>query len=142
MLESHPNSVFASLWPRKPTIRAVQITTNLEKCALEFTTLGEVTDRLIGCYAGKAAEFLFLQKFATGKTKTYHLSTLGLEEVMFAQKLIYAILEKWYFYSKKSPLQRIMLPLNRNVEEYSKRPQNLQKLEIYADLLEPIDRQN
>ena len=123
-LETHPKSVVASLWPRRPTIRSVQISTNLQNSVFEFALLHEVTDRLIGCYGGKAAEFLFLQKFA--KRGSSQMSTLGLEDLLFAQKLIYCILDKWYFYSKRSLMQKtIPLPTNLNSREFREIPERL-----------------
>jgi ATP-dependent Zn protease len=134
ILETHPNSVVASLWPRRPTIRSVQITTNLQNSVFEFARLHEVTDRLIGCYAGKAAEFLFLQKFA--KRGSSQMSTLGLEDLLFAQKLIYCILDKWYFYSKRSLIQKtITLPTNLNTREFREIPE---KLDLYQEFLKNI----
>nr|YP_004347746.1 cell division protein [Chlorella variabilis]ADZ04994.1 cell division protein [Chlorella variabilis]AIH00159.1 putative plastid division protein [Chlorella variabilis]AJP09489.1 putative plastid division protein [Chlorella variabilis] len=130
-LETHPKSVIASLWPRRPTIRSVEITTNLQNSLFEFARLCEITDRLVGCYAGKAAEFLFLQKFSPkGLSQT---STLGLDDLVFAQKLVYFMLEQCCFYSKKSHIQQtISLLPNINMREFRKNPE---KLDLYSELV-------
>nr|QGT76986.1 putative plastid division protein [Micractinium pusillum] len=132
-LETHPKSVFASLWPRRTTIRSAQIATNLQNSEFEFARLCEITDRLVGCYAGKAAEILFVQQFSSSCAQ---LSTIGLEDLLFAQKLIYCILEKWSFYSKKSHIQQTThLKENVNVREFREIPE---KLDFYAGVVETI----
>ena len=68
LLKTHPKSIVASLWPRRPTIRSVQITTNLQNSVFQFAKVGEINDRLVGCYAGKAAEFLFVDNFSSSKS--------------------------------------------------------------------------
>lgn len=133
-LEKHPKSVVASLWPRRPTIRSAQIATNLQNSVFEFARLCEITDRLVGCYAGKAAEVLFVQQFSSSKYA--QLSTLGLEDLLFAQKLIYSVLEKWSFYSKKNHTQQIAyLAPNINIREFREIPE---KLDLYASVVETI----
>lgn len=134
ILETHPKSVFASLWPRRPTIRSVQITTNLQKSVFEFLRLREVADRLVGCYAGKAAEFLFLEKFASSGPS--QISTLGLDDLVFAQNLIYSLLENWGL-SKKSQIQRLLtLRPNVNLREFRENPD---KLDFYNQFVETIE---
>jgi ATP-dependent Zn protease len=133
-LETHPKSVIASLWPRRPTIRSVQITTNLQNSLFEFARLCEISDRLVGCYAGKAAEFLFLQKFSTKRLS--QTSTLGVEDLIFGQKLVYFMLEQCCFYSKKSHIQKtINLLPNSNMREFHINPE---KLDLYGELVSRI----
>ncbi len=135
LLENHPTSVMASLWPRRPTIRSAQIATNLQNSLFDFSRLSEITDRLVGCYAGKAAEVLFIQQFSSKKYGQF--STLGLEDLLFAQKLIKSILEKWIFYSKKSYIQeKIGLTPNINVREFR---EMTEKLDFYHDIVEAIE---
>lgn len=134
LLKTHPKSIVASLWPRRPTIRSVQITTNLQNSVFQFAKVGEINDRLVGCYAGKAAEFLFVDNFSSSKSS--QISTLGLEDLLFGQKLIYSMLEKWAFFSKKSQIQKtISLPSNINSREFR---ENLEKLDFYNQYLETI----
>ena len=134
VLKNHPKSVVASLWPRRPTIRSAQIATNLQNSVFEFARLCEITDRLIGCYAGKAAEILFVQQFSSSKYA--QLSTLGLDDLLFAQKLVTCIHEKGLFYSKKSPAQQTAyLSRNINVREFREIPE---KLDLYSEIVETI----
>lgn len=135
VLKEHPKSVFAALWPRCPNIRSLEITTNLQTTVFEFARLSEITDRLIGCYAGKAAEFLFLEKFASHRSS--QRSTLGLEDLLFGQTLAYSLLEKFLFYSKKSYSQQtISIPENINELEF---PGMLEKLAFYEELVDIIE---
>lgn len=135
ILKQHPKSVFATLWPRCPNIRSLEITTNLQTTVFEFARLSEINDRLVGCYAGKAAEFLFLEKFASYRSS--QRSTLGLEDLLFGQTLAYALLEKFLFYSKKSYTQQtIALPENINELEF---PEMLEKLALYEELVDTME---
>nr|UEQ13316.1 FtsH [Chlorella variabilis] len=134
VLKNHPKSFVASLWPRRPTIRSVQITTNLERSLFEISRVSEITDRIVGCYAGKAAEFLFLQKFSPNTTS--QLSTLGLEDLVFGQKLIYFLIDSSHLYSKKSLIQEtIVLSKNLNFREFRNYPE---KLEFYNQLVDKM----
>ena len=143
ILETHPNVVVAYLWPRRTTIRSLQITTNLQNSIFQFARLIELNERIIASYAGKAAEFLFLQKFAkttssnVSKIQFSNASTLGLEDLLFAQKLIYSLIEKWSFYTKKFQIQKtISLASNINSREFN---QNKEKIEFYNDFIERIE---
>lgn len=134
LLETHPKSVVASLWPRRPTIRSAQIATNLQNSIFEFARLGEINDRLVGCYAGKAAEILFIQQFSSSKYA--QLSTLGFEDLLFAQKLIYCLLEKWSLFSKKRHIQQTThLAPNINTREFR---EIIEKLELYSGIVQTI----
>ena len=135
VLKNHPKTVFASLWPRCPNIRSLEITTNLQTTLFEFARLCEITDRVVGCYAGKAAEFLFLEKFASHHSA--QRSTLGLEDLLFGQTLAFSLLEKSLFYSKKTQNQQnISLPDNINELEFPEMPG---KLEVYEELVEIME---
>lgn len=134
VLKNHPKSFVASLWPRRPTIRSVQITTNLERSLFKNSRVCEIIDRIVGCYAGKAAEFLFLQKFSPKTTS--QLSTLGIEDLVFAQKLIYFLIDSSHLYSKKSLIQEtIVFSKNLNFREFRNSPE---KLEFYNQLVEKM----
>jgi hypothetical protein len=135
LLKTHPKSVFASLWPRRPSLRAVQITANLQDSIFASSRLCELNDRVVACYAGKAAEFLFLATFSMGRPSVF--STLGIEDLIFAQKLVYCMLENWSFYSKKSQSQQtIRLKLNLNTREFQENPE---KLEFYNALVHQLE---
>lgn len=104
LLEKHPKSVVASLWPRRPTIRSAQIARHLQNSIFEFARRSDITERLVGCYGGKAAEVLFVQHCFSSKDG--QLSTLGVEDLVFAKKLVSFIIENWSLYSKKHTIQR------------------------------------
>lgn len=173
ILETHPDVLVAYLWPRRTTIRSLQITTNLQNSVFHFARLVELNERIIASYAGKAAEFLFLEGFSQEKIISFiqteiktksenidkdinddeflskkslgrkqhlknisNVSTLGLDDLLFAQKLIYCLIEKWFFYSKKFRIQKtISLFSNINIREFS---QNKEKLEFYNQVIEII----
>jgi ATP-dependent Zn protease len=133
-LENHPKSVFASLWPRRPTIRSLQIAKNLQNSVFEFAQLPELQDRVVGVYGGKAAETLFLEKFSV--RRHVHRSTLGVEDLVFAQNLISFILEK-SLYSKKSKIQKLLAVIpNKNPREFQLVPE---QMDVYNELLEEIE---
>nr|YP_009455936.1 ATP-dependent zinc metalloprotease FtsH [Chlorella heliozoae]AST08748.1 ATP-dependent zinc metalloprotease FtsH [Chlorella heliozoae] len=133
-LENHPKTVAATLWPQRSSLQSLQITTNLESTIVKSALFSEIHDRLIGCYGGKAAEFLFLANFSSQRLG--QLSTLGVEDLRFAQELIYHSLEKFYFYSKRTHTQRfVTLVPNVNEREYIYDLMQIQ-LEGYAKIVE------
>ena len=156
LLKTHPNVLVAYLWPRRTTIRSLQITNNLQNSIFQFARLVELNERIIGSYAGKAAEFLFLENFSkkssssdknmflsvskkhiSGQALFSNISTLGLDDLLFAQKLIYSLIEKWSLYSKKFKIQKtINLFPNINYREFN---QNKEKLEFYNHFIENIE---
>lgn len=156
LLKTHPNVLVAYLWPRRTTIRSLQITANLQNSIFQFARLIELNERIMGSYAGKAAEFLFLENFSKKSTTDdknmflplskkdvssqplfSNISTLGLDDLLFAQKLIYSLIEKWFLYSKKFKIQKtINLFPNINYREFN---QNKEKLEFYNQFIENIE---
>jgi ATP-dependent Zn protease len=136
LLETHPNTLVACLWPRRPNMRSAQIATNLQNTLFEYVGRSEILERVIGCYAGKAAEILFIQQFCSQTNHHAHLSTLGLEDLLFGQKLVDSVLDKWAFYSKKSHIcHDLSLPLNKNEIEFKENPETL---EFYSKILKQI----
>jgi len=96
LLEHHPPTLVTHLWPRRTNVRALKINENLQKYFFRFARRIELEHRIIGCYAGKAAEILFLQE----SLQLNNLSDLGTEDIQFAQNLIRYMIQNWYFYSK------------------------------------------
>lgn len=134
LLQTHPPILVAYLWPRRPNIRSVKIAQNLQNYFFKFARRHELEDRIIGCYAGKVGEILFLQKLAfsslggnspdiLGKTHqlfNVNLSTIGLEDLTFGQVLIKFLIENWYLYSYEALTHRMTeLADNRNRQELS-----------------------
>ena len=101
LLEHHPPTLVTHLWPRRTNARAFQITENLQKYFFRFARRIELEHRIIGCYAGKAAEILFLQDCF----QLNNLSDLGVEDIQFAQNLIGYMIDNWYFYGKTIAIQ-------------------------------------
>jgi ATP-dependent Zn protease len=102
LLEHHPPTLVTHLWPRRTNVRALQINENLQKYFFRFARRIELEHRIIGCYAGKAAEILFLQEVS----HSTNLSDLGTEDIQFAQNLIKYMIQNWYFYGKNIAIQQ------------------------------------
>lgn len=69
LLQNHPPIVVAHLWPRTPNSRARKISINLERYFFYLARRSVLETRLVGCYAGKAAEVLFLQNTSNSYLK-------------------------------------------------------------------------
>jgi len=113
LLEHHPPTLVIHLWPRRTNVRALQIASNLQKYFFRFARRIELEHRIIGCYAGKAAEILLLQSASFES----HLSDFGTEDIQFAQNLIDGMIKQWYFYSKNTTTITPIIT-NKNVKEY------------------------
>jgi ATP-dependent Zn protease len=100
LLEHHPAMVVAHLWPRRTNVRAVRIGEHIQRYILARSRRVEMEHRLIGSYAGKAAEILFLQHSPDPTGFFMNLSDLGHDDLAFAQKLIFLMIEKWHLYSR------------------------------------------
>jgi ATP-dependent Zn protease len=122
LLEHHPPTLVTHLWPRRTNVRALQINENLQKYFFRFARRIELEHRIIGCYAGKAAEILFLQD----NLHLNNLSDLGTEDIQFAQNLIKYMIQNWYFYGKTSGIHENLNILNIfNEKEYRDLPDKL-----------------
>lgn len=133
LLEHHPPTLVMHLWPRRTNVRALQITANLQKYFFRFARRIELEHRIIGCYAGKAAEILLLQDSSSES----NLSDLGVEDIQFAQNLIEWMVEKWYLYSKTLAIQSLTsLPSTKNSKEYRDTPE---KIPFFNQLLETVE---
>lgn len=115
LLTEHPDILVTYLWPRRLNIRALQINKNLQTYFFQFAHRSQLEERLIGCYAGKAAEVLFLENYSA----EINLSDLGIEDIEFAQNLICLMVDHWYLYSKTIAIQNnVKLLTNLNEKEY------------------------
>lgn len=103
LLQHSPKVVVAYLWPRKLNTRALRIASILYENFLKGAQPKDLQERLIGCYAGKAAELLFLEHAADQDGFVYQ-STLGIEDFHFAQDLVKLMVKKWSWYSNISNL--------------------------------------
>ena len=137
LLEYHPPILVAHLWPRRTNLRSLKIAENLQNSFFRFARRNELEHRIIGCYSGKVAEILFLQKlscldssFSFTQPFNINLSTIGLEDILFGQILIKFLIENWYLYSIQ-PLFHSLTELsdNRNFQELSE-----EKIEFFDHL--------
>lgn len=101
LLQHSPKVVVAYLWPRKLNTRALRIASILYENFLKGAQPKDLQERLIGCYAGKAAELLFLEH-AVDQDGFVYQSTLGIEDFHFAQELVDLMVKKWSWYSNIS----------------------------------------
>lgn len=139
LLKHHPPAVVAHLWPRRPNARALQISQNLQTYLFRFARRVELEHRLIGCYAGKAAEILFLENGA--QDAVLNLSDYGLEDIQFAQNLSQLMIKEWLFYTETLPTQENSeIPMNFNAHEY--RNQFSEKTPFLNNLLNPLESDN
>lgn len=133
ILNNHPNVLITHLWPRKLNIRALQIQKNLQQHFFKFAQRIDLEERIIACYAGKAAEILFLQN----NSKELNLSDLGIEDLDFAQKLIDLLVNKWYLTDSNLVSQKNSQILsNFNEKEYYS---EFDKLHFLNDLASRIE---
>ena len=148
LLEHHPNRVSAHLWPRKLTQRQIHITENLHRYFFTRARRFEVEHRLIGCYGGKAAEFLFLQLFLpqsqteqSKKNFVHNITSVGLEDIYFGYRLSVLLVQKWMYYSKKAILlSSLPIPEHFDIYKYSKYVyQRFERLEYFKGLTENLE---
>ena len=140
LLEHHPPTLVTHLWPRRTNIRALQISQNLQKYFFRFARRIELEHRVIGCYAGKAAEILFLQN----SSLITNTSDLGTEDIQFAQNLIKSMIDYWYFYGKTISIEKNLNILeNYNIKEYRDVPEKVSFFNSFLENLEsPIQEQS
>jgi ATP-dependent Zn protease len=133
ILNNHPNVLITHLWPRKSNIRALQIQKNLQQHFFKFAQRIDLEERIIACYAGKAAEILFLQN----NSKELNLSDLGIEDLDFAQKLIDLLVNKWYLTdSNLVSRKNSQILSNFNEKEYYL---EFDKGQFFTDLVSKIE---
>ncbi len=141
LLPEHPDMVVVHLWPRKKTTRYQSITNTLQKEISQLSSRKELENRIIGFYAGKATELLVLGQNSEVALKTknvsnFWISDLGYEDLNFANYLVYLMIDKWYFYSKKTSLQKLIKVLeNRNEEELFE----FENIELFKQQTENIE---
>nr|YP_009105472.1 cell division protein [Parietochloris pseudoalveolaris]AIT94099.1 cell division protein [Parietochloris pseudoalveolaris] len=117
LLKKHVPAVVLELWPQPKNTRYIS-----EEDFLKMNLRSEFETRLIGLYAGKAAELLVLAE------NSYWYSDLGLDELSYATSLAQSMIDKYFFYSKTIAIRKINgIELNKNSEEI---PEN----EIYTYL--------
>lgn len=113
LLETHPNPAAATLWPpRVESTRLLQLKEMVRR-RIEASPITHIYERIIACYAGKAAEYLFITRFS--RVQSQNLSGLGLNDVRFAHHLTYYLVEHLTIYTDKFRKLRVFPTLeNRN----------------------------
>jgi ATP-dependent Zn protease len=139
LVSEHPPAIVLHLWPKPKNLRHAYISNALQKDFLKKRRV-ELESRLIGLYAGKAAELLLLSNDSSElitpkinslqgdsqkenfmcfkKSKAWH-SNLGIEELTFASSLANFMITKCYFYSKNLATHKLnKLFTNHNWKEF------------------------
>ena len=74
LLLQHPSITVLHLWPRRKNARHTYISSIIEKKFLKISRKLELESRVVGLYAGKAAELLILSNNLSSNLKTDYLS--------------------------------------------------------------------
>lgn len=135
LLEYHPPTLVSYLWPRETNSRAQHIQKNLQNHFLKFARRIELEHKLIGSYAGKAAEILFIQTQDFGEILS--LSNFGSEDIQFGQHLANCMVRKWYFYGKNDLSYKTTKILETsNLTEYRSW---IEKLPVFTSFLADLE---
>lgn len=150
LLKNHPQVVVLHLWPRAKNARHYRVAEILEKNFFKINSRKEMESRLIGLYAGKAAELLLLCGNFSQKLKFWQ-SDLGIEDLNSATSLACFMTDKWYFYSKKIAIRKYHQILNqRNQQEikefeirelYKQFASNIEKEILHENKIHSFDSQ-
>lgn len=112
-LKNHPSSVVLYLWPRQKNARHINnVFSFTQNSSFNITTKLNLETQLVGLYAGKASEILSLFGMSHSTNFQLTVSNLGLDDISSASLLANTMIEKWYFYSKETLINR-----EQNVEE-------------------------
>ena len=147
LLLQHPSITVLHLWPKRKNARHTYINSIIQKNFLKNSRKLELESRLVGLYAGKAAELLILSNnvntsnkasFISSKpqkslfeTKELYQSDIGIGDLNFATYLVESMISKWYFYSKNLVVRKSNQILHqRNLQEI----QELDTLDFFNKL--------
>jgi ATP-dependent Zn protease len=149
LLPYHPSTIVTHLWPRRTSTRAIQIQQNLQKYFFRSAHRIEFEQRIVGCYAGKAAEILILQDLhdqgsvkigsvsAIQTNSEKNFSDLGIEDIQFAQNLIRWMAENWFMYGKSISIHASLNIFDDyNVREYR---ETSEKMLFFKTTLEALE---
>lgn len=112
LLKYHPPVIVVHLWYRHYSVRYNQIQRTVQLEWLKYVCRGELEHRIIGTYAGKAGEYLFLQDQGDFIDISDN-SNIGAQDWSIGQSLVKLLVENWYMYTE-TMLLREPLPLKRN----------------------------
>lgn len=115
-LKNHPSIVVLYLWPRQKNARHVRL---FEKGFSEPNNRETLEAKLVGLYAGKAAEMIPLYGNKVLSSLKRWQSNLGEEDLMSASFLANLLVDKWYFYSTQVLIRKNNQILDtRNQKEF------------------------
>ena len=112
LLKYHPPVIVVHLWYRHYSVRYNQIQRTVQLEWLKYVCRGELEHRIIGAYAGKAGEYLFLQEQSDYIDMSDN-SNIGAQDWAIGQALVKLLVEHWYMYTE-TMLLREPLPIRRN----------------------------
>ena len=151
LLPEHPDAIILKLWPQPKNSRHKDA--NFQLTSIDHRA--KLETRLIGLYAGKAAELLFLcinshikkenlllsllqtEKidFSLYEKRNLCHSNLGIDELSVASNLANSLVDKWFFYSNKSSLRKEnQIFTNQNRLEFSK----IEVVDLFQQLTEEV----
>lgn len=140
LLENHPPAVVLYLWPRVKNARHGRIK---DRILFNSPFRADLETRLVGFYAGKAAEMVLVGSNYKNYSKVWQ-SDLGGDELQYASALAYSMVDKWYLYAKRISSRRAMTKLqsDRNLREI-KFIERIEKLKVlFEDFMSRMDRQS
>ena len=154
LIPEHPDAIVLKLWPQPKNSRHKDA--NFQLTSIDHRA--KLETRLIGLYAGKAAELLFLclnshikkenlllpllrmrskEKidFSLYEKRNLCHSNLGIDELSVASNLANSLVDKWFFYSNKTTLRKEnQIFTNQNILEFSK----IEVVDLFQQLTEEV----
>uniref|UniRef100_UPI0030013F10 cell division protein FtsH n=1 Tax=Prototheca fontanea TaxID=2836215 RepID=UPI0030013F10 len=118
LLKYHPSIMILHLWYREYSIRYNQIQLTALVEWLKFVYRGELEHQIIGSFAGKAGEFIFLQSLDDILLKS-EISDMGVQEWKIAQALIHLLVDRWQLYAPQMMLLQEQLPLLHDYNNFA-----------------------
>lgn len=148
ILPEHPSSVYFAIQERSKNFRYISMHGLVLSLMDNLKFRSELEERLVGLLAGKAGEFLSGYASILPHLKNisnrpiFNISSTGGEDVQSATLLSFLMVEKWYFYAKRTCTQAYHPLLdNFNLYEFYQEDINLFKA-IFEDIDSEIDTQN
>jgi hypothetical protein len=148
ILPRHPSSVYFALQERAKNFRYISMHGLILNLIDNLKFRAELEERLVGLLSGKASEFLsgyasvifHLKNIAN--RPSFNISSMGGEDIQSATLLSFLMVERWYFYAKRTCTQTHHPLLNNfNLYDFYQEDINLFKA-IFEDIDSEIDVQN
>jgi AAA+ superfamily predicted ATPase len=148
ILPKHPSSVYFALQERAKNFRYISMHGSLLNLIDNLKLCSELEERLVGLLSGKASELLsgyasiILHLKNISNRPAFNTSNMGGEDVQSATLLSFLMVEKWYFYAKRTCTQTYHPLLNNfNLYDFYQEDINLFKA-IFEDIDSEIEVQN